>query len=153
MGYTTRFKGDLKFAREVSVAQLRFLGSLFDENVTEQPEWAQIIGRRNPDFHYIDLEVTETFDGIKWSGAEKSYDMVGQVNFVVAAMRLKWPEFGLTGSLIAQGEESDDAWTLTIGEDGVAVKTDRPLPGVKVRCPDCRHEFRMMPDGKPVDDE
>lgn len=136
MGYHTEFKGALAFTSEPDVVQLRALNEILGEDRREHPEW-----EASDEFYYLDLALTEDLRGLKWSGAEKSYGMVAQVNFVVSHMRKQWPEFGLTGSVEAQGEDPEDAWTLTM-EDGVAVKRERELPGFIVQCPRCHARFR-----------
>lgn len=151
MGYTTTFKGVLKFNSEPTVAQLRALKEMIGEDAREHPDWGDVPKSKygGTAFSYIDLDLTDALDGLQWSGAEKSYEMVEQVNFVIGRMRKQWPEFGVSGELQAQGEESEDAWTLAI-ENGKAVKKPRALVGVRVQCPECDHYFRVNADGSTV---
>lgn len=139
MGYTTKFNGVLKFKEDPSIQQLRDLQNILGEDIREHKDWAV---DQSAFCSYIDLEVTEDFDGIRWDGSEKSYGMWECVNVVIREMRKKWPEFGLAGSLIAQGEDSDDQWLLEINDEGWAIKRDVPPIGIKVRCPSCGHKFR-----------
>lgn len=123
MGYTTEFNGVLKFNVELRPKELAHLKKFFGEDGREHPEW-----KDNPhymkDWYYLDLDLNEDFDGIQWSGAEKSYGMVDQVNFLIVEMRKLVPNFGLIGRLSAQGEDSDDSWTLDIGADGWATRVE-----------------------------
>ena len=138
MGYTTEFKGELKFTSELTARQLAFLKSMCGEDCREHPEW-------NAPEHttYMDLELTPDFGGLRWSGAEKTYEMVGLVNTVISHMRKAWPEFGLTGELQAQGDEARDRWTLVIGKDGLAKKVPVVPTGRIVKCPHCDEEFEI----------
>jgi hypothetical protein len=137
MGYTTKFDGVLNFKSEVTVTQLAFIKAMCGEDCREHPEW----GRK--DLSYIDLQITEDYSGLEWSGAEKTYDMCDLVNVVTAQVRKKWPEFSLTGRLLAQGEDIDDRWMLVIGEDGLATKQEVKLTGTICTCPDCGHRFEV----------
>jgi len=135
MGYTTTFKGDLRFSKELTASQLARLKTFFGEDCREHPEW------KEPDLYYIDLELNDDFTGLRWSGAEKSYGLEEQVSLIVREMRVKWPDFALTGTLSAQGEDAEDRWTLSIGEDGMAKKTKVPIVGERITCPSCEHTF------------
>lgn len=137
MGYSTNFTGELKFTAEATAPQLAALKAMMGEDCREHPEW------NAPDLHYIDLELTDDFTGIKWNGAEKTYDLEKLVNVVIRVMREKWPQFGLTGSLGAQGEDAEDRWALQIGEDGLARKVKLAMTGKIVTCPHCDGRFAL----------
>jgi len=137
MGYNTQFKGELKFIVEPTVPMIAKLNSIFGADPREHPEWNA--GR---DSGYIDLMLNKDFTGIKWdNGCEKTYYLEKSVNIVLEQMRKEWPEFGLSGSMLAQGEDIEDRWELYIGEDGLAHKRDVPLIGAQITCPHCRHKF------------
>ena len=137
MGCTTQFKGRLSFVTEPTVKQLAMLKSMFGEDCRNHPEWDA------KGLYYIDLELTEDFSGIRWDGSEKTYDLDKLVNVVLAEMQKQWPEFGLTGALIAQGEEIEDRWSLTIGNDGKAHKIPLVVTGRIVTCPNCDERFEI----------
>lgn len=135
MGYSTQFEGILAFAAEPTAAQLGRLNEIFGEDCRDHPEWSA------PGLYYIDLELTKDFSGIKWNGAEKTYGMVEFVNLVTRLMREQWPEFRLTGALLAQGEEVGDIWRLVIDDAGIASKQAVAIEGKVVRCPHCEESF------------
>lgn len=135
MGYTTRFQGELKFVHEISVPQLVKLQAMVGEDCRQHPEWNDAKG-----FYYIDFEPTKDCSGLKHNDSEKSYDAEKQVNVILKEMRKEWPEFGLTGQLIAQGENMEDRWALVM-EDGWAHKRKIAITGKRVACPDCGHKF------------
>jgi|CXWK01.1.fsa_nt_gi hypothetical protein len=137
MGYTTEFRGELRFAKEPTASQLAAVKAMCGEDCRDHPEWDA------PGLYYIDLELTDDFTGIKWNGAEKTYDLDKLVNVVLVEMRKKWPNFGLTGTLAAQGEDVEDRWALTIGEDGLAHKTKLAVTGKIVTCPHCDARFAL----------
>lgn len=137
MGYTTRFEGVLTFAHELTVPQVAALTAMFEEDCREHPEWGA------PGLSYLDMEFNEDFTGIRHNGAEKTYEFDKLVNVVINVMRKTWPEFGLAGQLLAQGEETRDRWALVIAQDGMAIKRDIKLTGKVVRCPHCEEEFQL----------
>ena len=129
MGYSTDFSGVLTFKEELTATQLNKLNSFLGEDCRNHPEWEASAG-----LYYVDLELTEDFSGIKWNGAEKTYDMVDIVNMILTNMRKVIPDFNLEGKLLAQGEDIDDRWELVM-EDGLAVRREVPHTGQKVTCP------------------
>lgn len=137
MGYNTRFTGTLKFTHELSVPQLKRLNEFFGEDPRDHPSWAA-----HRDIGYIDLKLAADYSGIEWDdGTEKTRGLEHAVNFILQEMRAEWPEFGLTGSLLAQGEDVEDRWQLVIGEDGQASKQKIAVTGTRVKCPNCSHKF------------
>lgn len=61
MGYTTTFKGQLRFTSELKASELAVLGQLFGEDCRDHPEWGAT------DLYYINLELTKDFSGLQWS--------------------------------------------------------------------------------------
>ena len=137
MGYTTKFTGELKFTREMTAPQLAALIAMLGEDCREHPEW------NATDLYQIDLELNGQLDGLRWNGMEKTYFMYKLVNVVIRVMREKWPDFGLTGGLQAQGEEVGDRWMLFIGEDGWAKQLKHVPTGKTIRCPLCDETFSL----------
>lgn len=137
MGYSTEFTGELRFTSEATAKQLSALAGICGQDCRDHPEWDA------RDLYYIDLELTQDFGGLRWSGAEKTYDLEKIVNLVLRVMRAQWPDFSLTGTLLAQGEEFDDRWQLVMGEDGQAHKVPVVLTGKIVTCPHCDRRFEL----------
>ena len=136
MGYSTDFKGELKFTEELKASQLAKVKAFLDEDCRDHPEWG------NTKLYYVDLELLPDYSGLRWNGAEKTYGMVDVVNLIITNMRKDMPEFGLEGKLLAQGEDIDDRWELII-QDGMAVKKELPHTGSKVICPHCEQHFYL----------
>jgi hypothetical protein len=67
--------------------------------------------------------------------------MIEKINLLTHEMRKKFPNFCLQGELIAQGDECDDRWKLSIDENGTAHRIDIEIRGKKVTCPCCGEEF------------
>jgi len=135
MGYSTSFTGELKFAEELRASELASLNKFLGEDCREHPEW----GSHN--LTYIDLELTKDFTGLKWNGAEKTYDLVEKVNLIIENMKEVYSDFELTGELLAQGEDVGDVWRLVI-ENNVAYERKIDLSHKrKVTCPHCEEEF------------
>lgn len=137
MGYSTNFDGELRFTNELAASQLATLKAMCGEDCREHPEWDA------KGLYYIDLELTDDFSGVRWNGAEKTYDLEKLVNVVLVEMRKKWPAFGLVGTLSAQGEDVEDRWALTIGEDGIAYKMKLAVTGKIITCPHCDGRFEL----------
>jgi len=137
MGYTTNFEGVLKFAKEPSVQEIAALAQFFGEDCREHPEW------NAPGLYHVDMEFAKDYSGIQHDGSEKTYEFEKIVNMVIRNMQKQFPDFRLTGQLLAQGEELRDRWALVIAEDGFAVKRDIKLTGKVVRCPHCAEEFQL----------
>jgi len=134
MGYSTEFKGELKFTQELKASQIAKVQAFLSEDCKDHPEWG------NHDLYYVDLEFLPDFSGLQWNGSEKTYGMVEVVNMIIENMRESMPSFGLEGSFVAQGEDVDDRWEL-IFENGLAVKKNMPHTGSKVTCPHCEQHF------------
>ena len=134
MGYTTKFKGTLKFDCEMTVPMLAAVKGYSGLDGRELPEG-------KGDFTYIDLVLNDDFSGLEWdSGTEKNHGMVDAVNYIIEDMRRKWPGFALKGELLAQGEDAKDRWILKV-DGGMAVKKPVKLKGVERQCPECHYEW------------
>ena len=134
MGYTTTFSGELKFKNDLSNKALGKLKSFLGEDCRDHPEWGRT------DLTYIDLELTDDFSGIKWDGSEKTYDLVDKINLLITEMGKEYPEFGLEGELLAQGEDFKDRWMLVM-ENGEAKHREIKIVGKEVECPHCGEKF------------
>lgn len=108
MGYTTKFSGVLKFVNPITPEQILKLQTILGEDCRDHPEW----GARH--LSYIDLKITKDSAGLQWDGSEKTYDLPEKVNVVIDQMQKEFPEFALTGRLLAQGEEVGDVWHLVM---------------------------------------
>lgn len=135
MGYTTEFEGVLEFTSPLTAEQqirlCEFLGELSSD----------CEGLVTPEKYcgYIQFDVASDKSGIQWDGGEKFYDAVDACNTVIMTMQKDFPEFGLKGELMAQGEEFGDVWKLAI-VDGKAKRIDLKIDG-HVKCPECDHVF------------
>lgn len=139
MGYNTTFQGSLDFCQEVTGKQLAALDKLCGQDVRDHPEWREDLGANS--FNFIDLEVDAGYQGLCWNGGEKTYHLEQQVNFILRMMRKTWPDFGLKGELLCQGEDIDDRWKLVINEEGWAERVEVEIKGHQARCPKCGHNF------------
>lgn len=146
MGYTTEFQGALKFTKELSASQISYLSKILGVDFRDIKELMNLTPKKDGEIsdltYAIDLKFTADFAGLKWDGTEKSYEMDKQVEFVIAYMTKKYPDFGLQGFMNAQGEEVDDRWRLNVENNKVTViKT--PPKGKKIQCPHCGEYFYL----------
>jgi hypothetical protein len=65
------------------------------------------------------MRITRDGTGLEYC-SEKTYDLVGSINFIIVNGRKFIPGFGLTGSLFADTEFEPYRWLLKIGPDGFA---------------------------------
>lgn len=135
MGYSTEFKGELKFNRDLTGSQLARVKQFFEEDCRDHPEWG------NDKLYYVDLEFNDDYSGVRWNGAEKTYGMPDVVNMITRIMRQEYPDFKFKGKLLAQGEDIEDRWELVISDQGLAERRDIVVSGDKVTCPHCGEEF------------
>jgi len=143
VGYNTNFSGVLNIGSgDPTVNQIVELKKYLGEDRRKHPEWSEGFVGWKPEWYGIDLKLTEDMLGIKWNGAEKSYDMVGQVNFVIDKMREKWPDFTLNGTFKCSGDDPGDIWILSCDADG-ARHVGVPMPGKNIQCPHCKKHFEL----------
>lgn len=122
MGYTTQFSGTLKFTKPLTAEEELFLSTICNDEMMHTDDLPNCIKPKNYR-GYIQLVISQDKSGIEWDGNEKFYDAVDAVNTVIMTMQEKFPDFGLKGGLIAQGEEVGDVWKLLI-KDGKATKEE-----------------------------
>lgn len=132
MGYTTKFEGTLKFTSAPSAEELALLETFFGEDPDDHPEWIK------PDekYSYLQYDLARDKSGLKWDGGEKFYEATNALNLIIVNMQASFPHFGLTGSLLAQGEEVGDVWMLCM-EDGKAVRREVAVSKLRIKCPRC----------------
>lgn len=139
MGYNTDFTGELKFINPLTEDQFEYINTMFGEDCRDHHEW------NATGLYYVNLELSNDNSGIVWNGSEKTSDLEQIVTVVVKEMRKKWPDFGLSGHMIAQGERSKDRWKLVIDENGYGKKEKiaNVSVGDLICCPNCEHEFKL----------
>lgn len=137
MGYSTDFDGCLKFTSVLTGGeQIAKIETFLGEDCRNHPEWCQT------GLTYIDLELLKDFSGLQWDGSEKTYQLVEKVNLIITEMKKEYPDFGLEGKILAQGEDIDDRWILSI-ENGLAVEKEIVIVGKDVQCPNCGDHFML----------
>lgn len=116
MGYTTKFSGELKFANHITPEQRLRLDDILGKDARDHPEW------HAGNLTYIDLQLTIDHHGLEHNHSEKSYDLHEQINLVIDLMKKDFPEFELTGKLLAQGEEAGDVWYIVMENNKAIVQ-------------------------------
>lgn len=153
MGYSTDFKGELKFKKELKATELAYLKTLLSKDRREIgfEDDSKVYESDDEYWHHINLELTEDFSGLRWNYSEKTYDLNHIVNFVTKQMKKKFNDFELIGQLNAQGEDIEDRWTLLM-ENGVAKKIPVEIKGKRIECPLCEQEFILEENDELVKD-
>jgi len=136
MWYCTTFDGSLKINDNISDEALEKLEGFMWEDMRDHDEWDTW------NMTWIDLEINKNDLTIEWDWAEKTYDLVEKVNFIIQEMLKDFPDFCLHGTLYAQWEESDDMWKLIV-IDNVA----KWIPVIQewdtITCPHCKEKFTL----------
>jgi hypothetical protein len=134
MGYDTKFTGRLNFTGDFRVKHLSEVKKFLGEDCRDHPEWGEA------DLAYIDLKLTDDCLGLQWSGDEKTYELDKKINLIIEQMQKEFPDFGLEGELLAQGDEPDDRYKIIV-KDGKAKIVNIVVKGTKVICPHCDEYF------------
>ncbi len=146
MGYSTDFTGELTFSNDPTASELAYLNKFLGEDRRDlgfADDSVYENGKFGGYWYHIDLELLDDFNGIKWNGAEKTYDLESIINWVTHKMHEScYTSFKLEGELLAQGERHEDRYRIVM-KDGVAHKIDFPRIGQKICCPHCKEEFTL----------
>jgi len=148
MGYTTEFEGVLKFTRELTGRELASINKVLN-NSNEMDQDMRKFEHRHM-ISYIDLQLTDDFQGVEWNGAEKTYCMHEMIGFVSLKLEQLSPPCSFVGELLCQGEDVEDRYILKVTGDKVK-KIKIELSGIKCECPDCGAIFRQENGGNRVD--
>lgn len=140
MGYSTDFKGVLRFTKEPDRKVLAALANeILGEWIHSWP-WSEF----PKGAYHVDLELTDEFDGIQWNGMEKTYGMLEVVQWLCGIVLPAFdPELSLEGTFVCQGEDIEDRWILSV-KDGKAERIKQSLSREVVECPECNQRV-MMP--------
>jgi hypothetical protein len=136
MGYNTTFKGLLTFKKQPTQVQLDTLDSILGEDCRDHPEW------NRTDLTYIDLIIDPDLRGLEWSESEKTYDLCEKINLVVDLMRRKFPDFGLEGELLAQGEDINHRYCI-VYDDELDIFEHRSVDDVIDSLSELREKLQM----------
>jgi len=145
MGNNTEFYGQLSFTKELTGGQLAKLTKILKEDLKKHREWNKYIDK-NVYLNSIDISLTEDFSGLEWNGAEKTYLMHEQINFIIKYMKAEVDsEFGLKG--IMEAQDFYFMYEIVIREDGLAELVENKLAKLKtsdrIRCPCCNEEYSI----------
>ena len=127
MGYGISYRGQLKFVEPLNLKQLKKLQTILGKDVRECSQCQKILKELslkfgNKDYKgldYIELSLTEDWDGLVHDGSENYNCLVEQINFVIAFMG----DVQLTGELEERGEEFGDDSIIRM-VDNVAVRIE-----------------------------
>ena len=144
MGYSSTFKGTLKFKEELKGSEIAYLETFLGEDRRDigYEDDSKVYEIGSDDYWYhIDLEFNKDYTGLKWNESEKSYGMPAIINFLLKRLKEQFKkDFILTGKMTVQGEEIDDRWQLIMVKNK-AIKKDIKIVGDKITCPHCEEEF------------
>jgi len=145
MGYTTNFTGELKFKKELTASQIAHLNNFLGQDRREIgfEDDNDVYEVEDEYWYHIDLELTKDLSGLRWNGAEKTYDLDNIINFVTKQMRKKYPDFELVGEMSAQGEEAGDRWNLVM-KDGKAHREELKTISKECTCPRCGEKITKV---------
>jgi len=140
MGYTIQYRGILKIEPELMTSQLKHLKQFLNADIRQHPEWEH--NEYYEKLHYtIDLELTDDFDGLRWTGAEKSCDMPAQINYIISQMKKVCPDFKLTSKFTVVDPADDSRWEISFNKEEWAQEFKTASEGVLIKCPHCGAKF------------
>lgn len=113
MGYTTRFKGEIKIDPPLSPEEVTALNTFADDRHGD--------GDVYPGFPSFYCQWVSKKDGtaIVWDCGEKFYEAEAWMNYIINHFLAE--AHTLNGEIIAQGEDVDDRWKLVV-KDNVVTK-------------------------------
>ena len=134
MGYTTRFDGILNFNRELTHREWLDLNEInkYPDECKKYTSTPDTIPNS-----YLQWTPTEDGTGYEWDGAEKFYDYVHWLRWVVKHYMIPH-DLVLNGKLRWQGEEIDDSGYIVVVDNKV---TTQKLDIKLTECPECGHRF------------
>lgn len=118
MGYSTDFVGSFDITCEVTDEMIECMYGIFGEDCRKHPEWKVFT---NEELTWMNFELVGNNTAIAWDGSEKTYHFVEKTNLILDIMKDRFPQFGLSGKIMAYGEIPGDIWAIVI-EEGRAVK-------------------------------
>jgi hypothetical protein len=129
MGNSISYTGEFFFTTELSDAQRERLESYFD-----------IVGIDGISHKaHIAFEYTLNEDGIQWTVTDHNYYIDEILNYLIDSMQIEYPDFGLEGEMLVQGEDVNDRYLITI-VDGRAISLGLNYGTTYVECPKCKHK-------------
>lgn len=125
MGYNTDLKGEMKFSREITEDEQKYIAAMFQED-----EFDDYITREKKP-HYIQFGFNHDFTGLVWDGSEKFYEIKEAMEFILDNVAGKLPDMKITGGFVCQGEDISDRYTLII--DGENVRKMDAMDALKLQ--------------------
>lgn len=113
MGYTTDFKGDLEFSKELTISQRNTLEEFNEER--HEPT----VGEDYPGY-YCQWTSNESGTALEWDGGEKFYSYVEWLNYLIKHFFEPWG-IKLNGQIEWRGEEWEDNGLITVTDSKVDV--------------------------------
>lgn len=135
MGYSTEYRGEMKFSKELTASEIAKVNKFLDEDCRDHPEW-----KNSKNLYYVNLKFNEDYSGLEWDGSEKVDDLTNYINLIIDNIDIK--DFGFKGKILAQGEDIDDRYEIII-KDGRAFHKDIKPSGEKTTCPHCEKDFYL----------
>lgn len=111
MGYSTTFKGEIRFNRPLTSDEAAEVTNLCTQR---HDDYAAIM---LPSIH-CDWELTPDRQGLRWNGSEKSYEMDAWLELIISHMLDEWDVIA-NGTVDAQGQHPDDVWRLHVEDNFV----------------------------------
>lgn len=145
MGYSTQFTGTLTITPPLNPHEIDYLDRFSDVRHMNRTNGPYYIGRDEADVLngnqppagqpglWCDWSATPDGTGLHWTGAEKTYNTVEWVQYLIdhflkagaaAAGQVGFGPFTfdhvVSGEVHAQGDTADDAWTLVVADNVVS---------------------------------
>jgi len=109
MGYHTKFQGHISIEPALDDDDYEWLSELHETRHED----------KNFPGYYCQWQSNRKGTQLSWDGEEKFYDSVEWMTYIVNHLKDKYT---FNGKILAQGEEMNDRWVLTITDNIISVK-------------------------------
>ena len=135
MGYTTKFEGSFKLNRELTLKEYKEFMKLGGYDESEYKNYSKVYPSS-----YNQWVLNTDADAIVWNGAEKFYEYVEWLQWLIDNFFCIKALF-ISGTVLWQGEEVGDVGEITVKNN--IVSTRKLDTTGEITCPDCGSKFNI----------
>lgn len=114
MGYNTEFMGDIEVTPPLPADLVAEFNAFCEER--HEPAYTVV----NPSY-WCDWQVSEDGAYLSWNGSEKSYEMEKWLAILIDKFLIPGGHVA-SGTILAEGEDSNDVWKIVVVDNDVTVK-------------------------------
>ena len=115
MGYTTEFRGQFDFSRDLTIKEKNALDEI------NEKDWRDDTSRPDPDSYYCQWASNNDGTALLWDGSEKFYAYVDWLEWLIETF-FEPRDIKLNGEIIWYGEDPTDTGKLVVKDNVLEVK-------------------------------